>query len=193
MNVTKRAGLAAMMTYMATAAAVTPAAAGSSVPVAVPLEGLEATLPFEPPTVSTGVPIPVPGSPGGPRHVVGSLMPSPLMPALPVTSELPSTLVKAPLTDPLTDDKLGSAALTTPSSPLRAEGPGAILDAPLTPPQAELFGLPALDEPQAGLLAPRCAERPPPTSASGRAFRAQVLPSTSQESLAQHAFICQGH
>ncbi|OAR21884.1 hypothetical protein A8W25_30785 [Streptomyces sp. ERV7] len=154
MKLTKRAGLAAMMTCMATAAAVTPAVAGSSVPVTVPLEGLDTALPFEAPSVSTGVPIPMPGSPGGPRHVVGSLTPSPLLPKLPVTTELPPTLLNAPLTDPLTDDKLGSAAVTTPSSPLRAESPGAILEAPLTPPQAELFGLPELSEPQAGLLAP---------------------------------------
>ncbi|GAA0584962.1 hypothetical protein [Streptomyces crystallinus] len=154
MKLTKRAGLAAMMTCMATAAAVTPAAAGVSAPVGVPLEALETALPIDAPTVSTGVPIPMPGSPGGPRHVVGSLMPSPVLPALPVTSEVPSTLVKAPLADPLTEDKLGAAAVTTPSSPLSAKSPGAILEAPLTPPQAELFGLPALSEPQAGLLAP---------------------------------------
>ncbi|MFK8906061.1 hypothetical protein [Streptomyces sp. YS-3] len=154
MKLTKRAGLAAMMTCMATAAAVTPAAAGVSAPVGVPLESLETVLPLEAPTVSTAVPIPVPGSPGGPRHVVGSLMPSPVLPALPITSEVPSTVVKAPLADPLTEDRIGAAAVTTPSSPLRAESPGAILDAPLTPPQAELFGLPELSEPQAGLLAP---------------------------------------
>ena len=154
MKLTKRAGLAAMMTCMATAAAVTPAAAGSSVPVVVPLEGLDAALPFESPSVSTGVPIPMPGSPGGPRHVAGSLTPSPLLPTLPVTTELPSTLLKAPLSDPITDEKLGSAAVTSPSSPLRAESPGAILKAPLTPPQGRLFGLPALSDPQAGLLAP---------------------------------------
>ncbi|MFF1481558.1 hypothetical protein ACFVYD_29090 [Streptomyces sp. NPDC058301] len=154
MKLTKRAGLAAMMTCMATAAAVTPAAAESSVPVAVPLEGLETVLPFESPTVSTGVPMPMPGSPGGPRHVVGSLMPSPVLPRLPVTTEVPSTPLKAPLADPLTDDKLGSAALTTPSAPVRAESPGAILGAPVTPPQAELLGLPGLGEPQAGVLAP---------------------------------------
>ncbi|MFG2143303.1 hypothetical protein ACGFRG_03775 [Streptomyces sp. NPDC048696] len=154
MKLTKRAGLAAMMTCMATAAAVAPAAAGQSVPVVVPLEGLETALPLDAPTVSTGVPIPMPGSPGGPRHVVGSLMPAPLLPSLPVTTELPSTLLKAPLKDPLTDDHLGSAALATPESPVRAESPGAVLGAPLTPPKAELFGLPALDEPHAGLLAP---------------------------------------
>ncbi|MFD9789967.1 hypothetical protein ACFWXK_03350 [Streptomyces sp. NPDC059070] len=154
MKLTKRAGLAAMMTCMATAAAVAPAAAESSVPVEVPLGGLNTVLPFESPTVSTGVPLLTPGSPEGPRHVVGSLVPKPLLPTLPVTTELPSTLLKAPLTDPITDEKLGSAALTTPSSPIRAESPGAILDAPLTPPQANLFGLPAVEEPQAGLLAP---------------------------------------
>lgn len=143
-----------MMTCMATAAAVTPAAAGSSVPVAVPREGLETKLPFESPAVSTGVPIPVPGSPGGPRHVVGSLMPSPLMPALPVTSELPSTLVKAPLTDPLTDEKLGSAALTTPSSPLRAEGPGRSSTRRSARRRPSCSGCPRWMSPQAGLLAP---------------------------------------
>ncbi|MEV5282642.1 hypothetical protein [Streptomyces sp. NPDC051994] len=152
MGITSRAGLASVMACMATAAAVAPAVAAPTVPVTVPLYGLNAVLPFDAPTLDSGVPLPIPGAPKGPRYVKGNLLPKNMVPTIPVDSALPATEIGAPLPNPLSPDLIGTARLASPSSPLHATTPGAEIGAPISRPRSP--GLPSLVMPEAGLAAP---------------------------------------
>ncbi|KOU39219.1 hypothetical protein [Streptomyces sp. WM6378] len=155
MGTSSRAGLAGVMACMATAAAVTPAAAIASaptVPIGPPLYVLNNVLPFEAPTLSTGMPLPIPGAPNGPRYVKGKLLPTNMVPAVPVDSALPSTHVSTPLPNPLTSGNIGTPELVSPGSELRAATPGANLGAPINRP--EPGHLPVLIMPSAGVSAP---------------------------------------
>lgn len=62
MNLRSHAGMGILMTALASAAMAAPASAAEA-PVVVPLQGLEPVIPMDAPTVATGVPLPVPGTP----------------------------------------------------------------------------------------------------------------------------------
>ncbi|MFI1398399.1 hypothetical protein [Streptomyces sp. NPDC020681] len=140
---------------MASAAAVAPAAASiAPVPVNVPLESLETVVPVEAPALSTGVPVPVPGGFEAPRHVTGRLLPAGILPQLPLTSELPRTLVELPVENPLGEGNLGVASAQSESSELKVTSPGADVGAPVSAPRPELFGQPEPVLPELSVLAP---------------------------------------
>ncbi|MCP3818447.1 hypothetical protein NLX86_10055 [Streptomyces sp. A3M-1-3] len=154
MKMTARGSLTALMTCMAAAVAASPATAGEHVPITVPLQALETPLGMAAPELSTGVPVPVPGAPAAPRHQHGRMLPEDALPRLPVSTELPPTLVAAPVPNLVGKAEEATARLATPPSQLRAEGPGASLGAPLSAPRADNFGLPDLAVPEAALLTP---------------------------------------
>ncbi|MEU1519757.1 hypothetical protein ABZ490_47900 [Streptomyces sp. NPDC005811] len=156
MKPTTRGTLAAVLTCVAAvagAAAATPAAAIGTVPVPVPLNGLENSLGMELPEVGGEVPLPTPGSPEGPRYAEGRLIPERAVPQLPVDAGLPGAGVRAPLPEVL-GDGFQHLGLDAPATDLRTLGPGLALDAPLTPPNPDNFGLPEPKLPQAGVLTP---------------------------------------
>ncbi|MET9515884.1 hypothetical protein [Streptomyces sp. NPDC002994] len=145
---------AAFLACMATAAAASPAAAGTSAPVDLPLEHLERVLPVEAPELRTGVPVPVAGVPDGPRYVTGRLLPEKTLPAVPFTAELPETEVELPVKDPLGEGNLGALRAVSEASDLTLKAPGATVGAPLSAPREHLSGLPEPVLPQLGLVSP---------------------------------------
>ncbi|MER7466985.1 hypothetical protein [Streptomyces sp. NPDC097981] len=157
---TARGSIAALMTCMAAAGATAPAVA-ASVPVGVPLDAVKTTLGVDTPRVATAVPVPVVGAPEAPRRHTGDLLPAPLVPAMPVTTELGSTLVGAPvpnlLGDPETD---GEGSLESPATDLHTRTPGAVVGAPLTMPNGANYGIPDLAAPKLGLSAPELVGTP---------------------------------
>ncbi|MFJ3101449.1 hypothetical protein [Streptomyces sp. NPDC086835] len=124
MKLTTRGTLAAVLACMGTAVAAAPAVAGTSVPVVLPLESLETAVPVEAPELRTGVPVPVPGAPEGPRHVTGPLLPQGTLPAMPVSSEVPPTLLAVPVENPLGEDDLGVAKVRAQESDVKLVSPG---------------------------------------------------------------------
>ncbi|GAA4907241.1 hypothetical protein ACFPM3_13355 [Streptomyces coeruleoprunus] len=157
MNVKSQVGTGILATCLASAAAAALAspAAAAEAPVEVPLQPLGMVLPMEPPTVSTGVPLPMPGTPEGVGRVgEGGLPELLLLPRTPIAGELPETEIAAPLPALLGGRPLGTALLTSPSSEVKTSTPGATLGEPLTLPKAESLGLPGVRLPSAGLLAP---------------------------------------
>ncbi|MEV0633471.1 hypothetical protein AB0I77_00535 [Streptomyces sp. NPDC050619] len=155
MKSTNRGTLAAVITGVAAAMAATasPAAAVDTVPVPVPLQGVENSLNVELPKLGGEIPLPKPGAPEGPQYVEGRLIPERVIPQLPVSGGLPGVGVRAPLPHVLGDD-FDHVAVGAPASDLRTLAPGLSVDAPLTAPNPENFGLPELKLPQAGVLAP---------------------------------------
>ncbi|MGW4568239.1 hypothetical protein ACWEN3_39720 [Streptomyces sp. NPDC004561] len=155
MKPTTRGSLAAVITGVAAAVAAgaTPAAAVGSVPVPVPLNGVSQSLGVEAPKAGLELPLPTPGSPGGPRFVTGSLLPDRVLPRLPVDGALPGGGVRAPLPRVL-GDRFDHVGVEAPASGLRTLGPGLDVDAPLTAPDPHHFGLPGLKLPRAGVVAP---------------------------------------
>ncbi|ORT59074.1 hypothetical protein [Streptomyces sp. CB03238] len=157
MNLKSQAGMGFVVTCLASAAMASPAAAAAAVPVApvdVPLHGLGTVLPTETPTLRTGVPIPLPGAPMGlTGHGEGRVQPIHL-PQLPFTTGVPETLVSAPLPNVVEGEPTGRALIAAPASEVQATTPGAILGSPVTLPRAESLGLPGLELPQVGFLAP---------------------------------------
>ncbi|WP_411107050.1 hypothetical protein [Streptomyces sp. cmx-4-9] len=157
---TARGSIAALLTCMAAAGAATPAMA-DSVPVGVPLEAVETTLGVAAPRVATGVPVPVVGAPEAPRHHKGDMLPTPLLPAVPIGAELGNTLVTSPVPNllgaPETD---GEGSLDAPADTLRTRTPGLVLGAPLTMPDGSNYGLPNLTRPELGLLTPELTGAP---------------------------------
>ncbi|MFE6842921.1 hypothetical protein [Streptomyces sp. NPDC057686] len=148
------------MTCMAAAGAATPAVA-DSVPVAVPLDAVKTTLGVDTPRVATAVPVPVVGAPEAPRYHTGDLLPSPILPVLPVTTELGSTLVGTPVPNLLGDPKTdGQGTLEAPATDLLARTPGAVVGAPLTMPNGDNFGIPDLTTPKLGLTTPELIGTP---------------------------------
>ncbi|MGW0364757.1 hypothetical protein [Streptomyces sp. NPDC002990] len=148
------------MTCLAAAGAATPAVA-DSVPVGVPLEAVETTLGVPAPRVATGVPVPLVGAPDAPRHHRGDLLPTPLLPTVPLAADLGKTLVTSPVPNllgaPETD---GAGSVDAPATTLRGRTPGLILGAPLTMPDGGNFGLPDVVAPELGLLAPELTGAP---------------------------------
>ncbi|MDN3296146.1 hypothetical protein QWM81_19185 [Streptomyces ficellus] len=156
MNLKSQARVGIVVTSLASAVMATPAAAATApvAPVDVPLHGLRAVLPMEPPTLRTGVPLPMPGGPMGlTGHGEGTLQPL-LLPQFPVTAGLPETLVSASLPDVVESQPLSRALVSAPASDARAITPGAVLGIPLTLPRAETRGLPGVELPRAGVLTP---------------------------------------
>ncbi|MEU6915995.1 hypothetical protein ACFY78_38935 [Streptomyces olindensis] len=156
MKSTTRGTLAAVITCVAAAAGAataTPAAAVGTVPVPVPLGGAEKALNVELPEATGELPVPMPGSPDGPRYVEGRLIPERAIPQLPVHGGLPGADLRAPLPHILGAgfDHIGVDA---PASDLRTLAPGVSVDAPLSSPNADGFGLPQPQLPQVGVLAP---------------------------------------
>ncbi|MEV6953352.1 hypothetical protein [Streptomyces sp. NPDC051183] len=148
------------MTCMAAAGAATPAVA-DSVPVGVPLDAVKTTLGVDTPRVATGVPVPVVGAPEAPRHHTGDMLPTPLLPAVPIATELGNTLVTTPVPNLLDrPEKDGKGSLDAPATTLRTRTPGAVLGSPLTMPDGSNFGLPNVVAPKLGLLAPELTGAP---------------------------------
>ncbi|MFF1549125.1 hypothetical protein [Streptomyces sp. NPDC058291] len=157
MKSTTRGTLAAVLTCVAAvagaAACASPAAAIGTVPVPVPLDGVEKSLNVELPTIGGEIPLPTPGAPEGPRFVEGRLIPERVVPQLPVAAGLPGLGVRAPLPEVL-GNGFNHVGLDAPASDLRTLGPGLTLDAPLTAPNPDHYGLPDLKLPEAGVLTP---------------------------------------
>ncbi|MGW6458397.1 hypothetical protein ACWF94_21200 [Streptomyces sp. NPDC055078] len=160
MKSTTRGSLAAVIACMASAVGAAPAAAGTSVPVTLPLESLETVVPVPAPELSTGVPVPVPGAFEAPRHVTGRMLPHGLLPQVPFTSELPATVAELPVEDPLGGGELGVAKAVAPASDLKLTAPGASLGAPLSAPRPELFGQPEPVLPELAVLTPSLRGEP---------------------------------
>uniref|UniRef100_A0AAU2JWG7 ATP-binding protein n=1 Tax=Streptomyces sp. NBC_00049 TaxID=2903617 RepID=A0AAU2JWG7_9ACTN len=160
MKMTARGSIAALMTCLAAAGAATPAVA-QSVPVGVPLDAVETTLGADIPHVATGVPVPVVGAPEAPVHHSGDLLPTPLLPVVPIGTQLGDTLVTSPVPNllgaPETD---GEGSLDAPATTMRARTPGAVVGAPLTMPDGSNSGLPNLTKPELGLTAPEIVGAP---------------------------------
>ncbi|WP_236243202.1 hypothetical protein [Streptomyces sp. CC228A] len=158
MNVKSQAGtglLAACLVSAAAAAMAAPAAAAEA-PVEVPLQPLGAVLPMAPPSLSTGVPLLMPGAPEGlGRTTEGGLPELLLLPRTPLGAELPETSLEAPLPGLLGGRPLGTAMLTSDRSDMSTSAPGASLGEPLSlAPQGGQSGLPGVQLPKAALLAP---------------------------------------
>ncbi|MEV0171929.1 hypothetical protein AB0I00_12535 [Streptomyces sp. NPDC050803] len=154
MKSTTRGTLAAVVTGVAAAvASAAPAAAVGTVPVPVPLDGVEKSLNIELPKLGGEIPVPMPGAPEGPRYVEGRLIPDRVIPQLPVSGGLPGAGLRAPLPHVLGDD-FDHVGVQAPASDLRTLAPGLSVDAPLTAPNADNFGLPEPKLPQVGVLTP---------------------------------------
>ncbi|MFD3543029.1 hypothetical protein ACFWUQ_26530 [Streptomyces sp. NPDC058662] len=160
MKMTARGSIAALMTCMAAAGAATPAAAGS-VPVGVPLDAVKTTLGVDTPRLATGVPIPVVGAPEAPRQHTGDMLPTPLLPVVPIGTELGDTLVSSPVPNLLGPKETdGEGSLGAPATTMRARTPGAVVGSPLTMPNAANFGLPDVTAPELGLTTPELTGAP---------------------------------
>ncbi|MFI6941512.1 hypothetical protein ACIBI4_19725 [Streptomyces sp. NPDC050418] len=159
MKLAKRAGLAVAMTCIASAAAVSPALADSA-PVPVPLDGLENALGSDLPDVRGGVPLIMPGDVSAPRIDPEHLQLEGVVPQVPLRTALPQTLVDAPLTDPLSNERLAGAAFSVPDIPVDATSPGASVGAPQVRQRPSGARLPELPLPQAALLQPTLQTAP---------------------------------
>ncbi|WP_251056646.1 hypothetical protein [Streptomyces sp. ISL-94] len=157
---TARGSIAALMTCMAAAGAATPAVA-DSVPVGVPLDAVKTTLGVDTPRLATGVPVPIVGAPEAPRFHGGDMLPSPLLPVIPIGTELGNTLVTSPVPNllgaPETD---GEGSLEAPATDLLARTPGLVAGGLLTMPDASNSGVPNLAAPELGLIAPELTGAP---------------------------------
>ncbi|MET9893715.1 hypothetical protein ABZZ47_26600 [Streptomyces sp. NPDC006465] len=156
MKPTTRGTLAAVMTGVAAvvgAAAATPAVAAETVPIPVPLNGVQQALGLKAPSIAGELPVPLPGRLEGPRYVEGRMIPERAVPQVPLSGGLPGADVRTPLPHVLGDgfDHLGLAA---PAADLRTLTPGLSLDSPLGAPNPDHLGLPGLKLPQAAVLAP---------------------------------------
>ncbi|MER5484149.1 hypothetical protein ABT024_13155 [Streptomyces sp. NPDC002812] len=142
------------MTCMAAAGAATPAMA-DAVPVGVPLDAVRTTLGVDVPHLATGVPVPVVGAPEAPRFHKGDMLPTPLLPAVPIGTELGDTLLTSPVPNllgkPETD---GEGSLDAPATTVRTRTPGLLVGSPLTMPDGSNHGLPNVNAPALGIIAP---------------------------------------
>ncbi|MGW6703959.1 hypothetical protein ACWGDE_03545 [Streptomyces sp. NPDC054956] len=148
------------MTCMAAAGAATPAVA-DAVPVGVPLDAVRTTLGVDVPHLATGVPVPVVGAPQAPVHHKGDMLPTPLLPGVPIATELGDTLVTSPVPNlagkPETD---GEGSLDAPATTMRTRTPGLIVGSPLTMPDGSNYGIPNVTPPALGVLAPEITGAP---------------------------------
>ncbi|MFF1409963.1 hypothetical protein ACFVX6_09245 [Streptomyces sp. NPDC058289] len=157
---TARGSIAALMTCMAAAGAATPAMA-DAVPVGVPLDAVRTTLGVDVPHLATGVPVPVAGAPEAPRFHKGDMLPTPLLPAVPIGTELGNTLLTSPVPNlagkPETD---GEGSLDAPATTVRTRTPGLLVGSPLTMPDGSNYGLPNVKAPALGIIAPELTGTP---------------------------------
>ncbi|AZM54531.1 hypothetical protein DMA15_19810 [Streptomyces sp. WAC 01529] len=161
MKKSTRGALAAVIACAAAAGGSASATAAEQSEVTVPLHGVEYALGMQAPEITLGLPVPLPsGSPEGPDYVEGQLLPDHVLPRVPVNNSLPSARVKAPLSDVVGDHSVDAVEAELSASDVRATTPGAGLGLPLTAPRGELWGLPALQLPSAGLHAPRLSAQP---------------------------------
>lgn len=160
MKMTARGSIAALLTCMAAAGAATPAMA-QSVPVDLPLDAVKTTLGVDTPRVGTGVPMPVAGAPEAPRFHKGNMLPTPLLPSVPIGTELGRTLVTSPVPNllgkPETD---GEGSVEAPATDLLARTPGLVAGGLLTMPDASNSGVPNLTMPELGLTTPELTGAP---------------------------------
>ncbi|MER5929409.1 hypothetical protein [Streptomyces sp. NPDC002054] len=157
---TARGSIAALMTCMAAAGAAAPAVAGG-VPVGVPLDAVEGALGVDAPRLGTGVPLPVVGAIEPPVHHQGDMLPTPVLPAIPVGTELGDTLVSSPVPNLLGSKETdGEGSLDAPATTLLARSPGAVLGSPLTMPDASNSGLPNVVAPKLGVIGPELTGAP---------------------------------
>lgn len=160
MKMTARGSIAALMTCMAAAGAATPAMA-DAVPVGVPLDAVRTTLGVDVPHIATGVPVPVVGAPQAPVHHTGDLLPTPLLPVVPIATDLGDTLVTSPVPNlagrPETD---GEGSVGAPATTVHTRTPGLILGAPLSMPDGSNYGLPNVTTPALGLAGPELTGTP---------------------------------
>ncbi|GAA4670762.1 hypothetical protein GCM10023347_25690 [Streptomyces chumphonensis] len=120
------------------------------VPVDVPLESVEETLPLEAPTVFATVPSSPITPPETPQIMRGDRISVPVVPSLGAVLDTPGVFAEAPV--PGLD---GTAAqLSTSSETMDAAAPSLTVDLPLTNPGAEPSGLPRLTAPDARLTTP---------------------------------------
>ncbi|MEV5611038.1 hypothetical protein [Streptomyces sp. NPDC052225] len=160
MSIKARGTIAVLTGCLAAVAGAVPAVASSNVPIRVPLDGLESALHMDAPRLSTAAPIPLPGTPGGPRYTRGHVLPQQPIPQLPVSSELPATDAELPLPQLLATDDVERLGLTTEASGVRAATPGATVNPPLTGPRSNRMGLPEVAPPQAAVAVPDVQARP---------------------------------
>jgi hypothetical protein len=156
MKSTTRGTLAAAITGVATAVgagAAPPAVAADTVPVSVPLGGVEKALNVQMPELGGRVPLVTPGRPDGPRYVEGRLLPANTLPQVPLDTALPGVSADTPLPR-VADEGFEHATVHAPAADLTTQSPGLSADTPLTAPNPELFGLPTLKAPQADVLTP---------------------------------------
>ncbi|MCX4528621.1 MULTISPECIES: hypothetical protein [unclassified Streptomyces] len=148
------------MTCMAAAGAASPAVA-DAVPVGVPLDAVETTLGVDTPRVATGVPVPMVGAPEAPRHHTGDMLPTPLLPVVPVSTDLGRTLVTSPVPNLLGKEETdGEGSVEAPATTLVTRTPGAVLGSPLTMPDGSNHGIPNLTTPKLGLTTPELIGAP---------------------------------
>ncbi|MEU3467677.1 hypothetical protein ABZ716_07095 [Streptomyces sp. NPDC006687] len=148
------------MTCMAAAGAASPAVA-DSVPVGVPLDAVRTTLGVPTPQVATAVPMPVVGAPEAPVLHKGDLLPTPLLPAVPIATDLGLTQVTSPVPNLLgAKETDGEGAVESPATTVLTRTPGAVLGAPLTMPDGGNYGIPNLTTPKLGVLAPEVIGAP---------------------------------
>ncbi|MET8406999.1 hypothetical protein ABZV34_02590 [Streptomyces sp. NPDC005195] len=144
MKPTARGTLAVVVTGVGAvigAAAATPVVAARTVPVPAPLDGAERGLNLPAPEIAGQPPVPMPGSPEGPRYVGGRLLPAGAVPQLPVSAGPPGADVRTTL--PHVPGKgFGHLGLDASAADLATPPPGLSLDAPLTAPNPEHLGMP---------------------------------------------------
>ncbi|MDW4909598.1 hypothetical protein RB628_30730 [Streptomyces sp. ADMS] len=154
MKPTTRTLAAAVLTGVAAAVGATaPAAAADTVPVPVPLDGVEKSLNVNLPKVGGELPLLMPGVPEGPRYVEGQMIPASTLPQVPLGAALPGLSAETPLPQ-VVGKGFDEAGASVPAADLRTLTPGLSVDTPLTAPNSEMFGLPTLREPRAAVLTP---------------------------------------
>lgn len=154
MKSTTRTLAAAVLTGMAAAVgAAAPAVAAGTVPVPVPLDGVEKSLDVSLPRAGGELPLLTPGVPEGPRYVEGRMIPASTLPQVPMGAALPGLSAGAPLPQ-VVGKGFDQAGVSVPAADLRTLTPGLSADTPLTAPKSEVFGLPTAKEPQAAVLTP---------------------------------------
>jgi hypothetical protein len=134
------------------AATAAPAAAVDSVPIPVPLNGVEQSLGLKAPSIAGELPLPLPGRLEGSRYVEGRMIPEGAVPQVPLSGGLPGADVRTPFPHIL-DDGFDHLGLSAPAADLRTLTPGVSVDSPLGAPNPDHFGVPELRPPQAAVLA----------------------------------------
>ncbi|MDT0569850.1 hypothetical protein RM704_20645 [Streptomyces sp. DSM 3412] len=155
MKPTTRGTLAAVVTGVAAAvgASAAPAVAAETVPVPVPLEGVEHSLNVKMPRLGGELPLLAPGAPDGPKYVEGRLLPASALPQVPLGAALPGLRAETPLPR-IVGEGFERVGVDAPAADLRTLTPGLNVDTPLTAPNPDALGLPSLKDPQAAVLTP---------------------------------------